>query len=222
VQPDARAGLAAPVLEAARVVLWMTAGNDRVAEEVVAATRAAAAVLNALGARVVEKPYPLVNPDPIWRTLQQSNWAARFVGATPDDRAKLSATLRAGIDAGLSYRGLDLQRALVKRTELFRGIQAVFAQQADFILTPCASAPPVAAEHDLTAPLTVDGVEVGDLRAEWTTYLSLFDLSGHPAIAIPAGACGAPLGVQLVAPWGCEARLLAAAAAYERVYSMKR
>jgi aspartyl-tRNA(Asn)/glutamyl-tRNA(Gln) amidotransferase subunit A len=224
VQPDARAGLAAPVLEGARIVSWMTAGNDRVAEEVVTATRAAAAALNALGARVVEEPYPLVNPDPIWRTLQQSNWAARFAAATPDDRAKLSATLRAGIDAGLSYRGLDLQRALVKRTELFRGIQAVFAEQADFILTPCASAPPVAAEHDLTAPLTVDGVEVGDLRAEWTTYLSLFDLSGHPAIAIPAGvaACGAPLGVQLVAPWGREARLLAAAAAYERAYSTKR
>ena len=69
----------------------------------------------------------------------------------------------------------------------------------------------------------MDGVEVGDLRAEWTTYLSLFDLSGHPAIAMPAGfaACGAPLGVQLVAPWGRDARVLAAAAAYGGACSIK-
>ena len=46
----------------------------------------------------------------------------------------------------------------------------------------------------------------------------LFDLTGHPAIAMPAGFSegGAPLGVQLVAPWAKEAALLAAARAYER------
>jgi aspartyl-tRNA(Asn)/glutamyl-tRNA(Gln) amidotransferase subunit A len=77
----------------------------------------------------------------------------------------------------------------------------------------------VAAEHDLAAPLIVDGREAGDLRTEWTPYLSLFDLTGHPAITMPAGLCenGAPLGVQLVAPWAHDAALLAAAAAYERV-----
>jgi len=47
---------------------------------------------------------------------------------------------------------------------------------------------------------------------------SPFNLTGHPAIAMPAGvaANGAPLGVQLVAPWAHDAALLAAAAAYER------
>ena len=98
---------------------------------------------------------------------------------------------------------IDLQRALIKRTELFRAVQGVFGNGVDFILTPCVSAPPVAAEHDLAMPLVIDGVEVGDLRSEWTPYLSLFDLTGHPAIAMPAGLreCAAPLGVQLVAPW---------------------
>ena len=192
-------------------------GNSRVAEEVLAATRSAGAVLEALGAARRRGALPLrqsrsglANP----ATIELGGAVRR--AATSGDRAKLSATLLAGIDAGLSYRGLDLQRALIKRTELFRGIQSIFSERADFILTPATSAPPVHAEHDLTAPLTVDGVEVGDLRAEWTTYLSLFDLSGHPAIAMPAGvaACGAPLGVQLVAPWGRDALLLAAAAAY--------
>ena len=40
--PNASAGLDQPVLEGARVLLWMTTGNARVAAEVAAATRAAA------------------------------------------------------------------------------------------------------------------------------------------------------------------------------------
>jgi aspartyl-tRNA(Asn)/glutamyl-tRNA(Gln) amidotransferase subunit A len=216
-KPNAAAALGQSTIQGARVLLWMRTGNLHVADEIVAATRKAAAVLSSLGARVTEETCPLENPDPVWRVLQQSNWAARFAALKPEERAKLSPTLNAGIDAGLAYRGLDLQRALIKRTELFRAVQSVF-QNVDFILTPCVSAPPVAAEHDLAAPLIVDGKEAGDLRTEWTPYLSLFDLTGHPAIAMPAGLAGngAPLGVQLVAPWAHDAALLAAATAYER------
>lgn len=216
--PDAAATLAQNTLQGARVLLWMRTGNARVAEEIVAATRNAADVLARFGARVTEAACPLENPDPVWRTLQQSNWAARFAALKPADRATLSPTLNAGIDAGLAYRGLDLQRALIKRTEYFRAVQNVFAAGTEFILTPCVSAPPVAAEHDLEAPLIIDGKEAGDLRTEWTPYLSLFDLTGHPAIAMPAGFAGngAPLGVQLVAPWARDSALLAAAAAHER------
>jgi aspartyl-tRNA(Asn)/glutamyl-tRNA(Gln) amidotransferase subunit A len=204
-------------MDGARVLLWMRTGNLHVADEIIAATRKAAAVLASLGARVTEEACPLENPDPVWRILQQSNWAARFAALKPEDRSKLSPTLNAGIEAGLAYRGLDLQRALIKRTELFRAVQTVF-QNFDFMLTPCVSAPPVAADHDLAAPLIIDGKEAGDLRTEWTPYLSLFDLTGHPAIAMPASltANGAPLGVQLVAPWAHDGALLAAAAAYER------
>jgi aspartyl-tRNA(Asn)/glutamyl-tRNA(Gln) amidotransferase subunit A len=216
-KPNAVAALVQKTMDGARVLLWMRTGNLHVADEIIAATRKAAAVLARLGARVTEEACPLENPDPVWRILQQSNWAARFAALKAEDRSKLSPTLNAGIEAGLAYRGLDLQRALIKRTELFRAVQTVF-QNFDFILTPCVSAPPVAAEHDLAAPLIIDGKEAGDLRTEWTPYLSLFDLTGHPAIAMPAGvaANGAPLGVQLVAPWAHDAALLAAAAAYER------
>ena len=106
-------------------------------------------MLARLGARVTEDTCAFDNPDVVWRVLQQSNWAARFAALKPEDRGKLSPTLNAGIDAGLSYRGLELQRALVKRSELFRAVQGVFGKGIDFILTPCVSAPPVAADHDL-------------------------------------------------------------------------
>jgi len=199
-----------------RVVMWMRTGNRKVAAEVEAATRRAASVLEALGATVTEEAYGFAHPDPIWTTLQQTNWALRFA-ATPDaELARLSPTLQAGIATARAYSALDLQRAQVARTLLFRQVQAV-TERADFILTPCVSAPLVAADFDLTGPLVVDGEEVGLLRAEWTAALSLFDLTGHPAMALPAGMAdnGGPLAVQLVAGWGADVHLLAAASALE-------
>jgi aspartyl-tRNA(Asn)/glutamyl-tRNA(Gln) amidotransferase subunit A len=202
--------------EGKRVLLWMRTGNSRVSAEVVHATVRAAERLRHLGAIITEEEYPLGSPDPAWRVLQQSNWAARFATSSDADLARISRTLLAGVEEGLRYRGLDLQQAAVKRSAIFRGVQHAFAG-TEYILTPCVSAPPVPANFDLALPLVVDGIETGDIRSEWTPYLSLFDLSGHPAIAMPSisASDGAPLAVQLVAPYGADATLLAAAAAYE-------
>lgn len=202
-------------LEGARVLLWMRAGNARVAREVEAATRAAVRVLERLGAEVVEEDYALAAPDPIWSTLQQTNWALRFASTAAEDFARLSPALRAGIEAARGLTALDLMRAQVARAQLFRGVQAKFAQY-DFILTPCLSAPLVAADFDLSVPLVIDGEAVGPLRAEWTSPLSLFDLSGHPALALPVGLAenGGPLGVQLVGRWNHDMALLSAAAQF--------
>ncbi len=204
---------AAGELAGARVLLWMRAGNSRVSREVEAATRAAARTLERLGAEVVEEDYALAAPDPIWSTLQQTNWALRFASTSAGDFARLSPALRAGIEVARSFSALDLMRAQAARAQLFRGVQAKFAQY-DFILTPCLSAPLVAADFDLSTPLVIDGEAVGPLRAEWTSALSLFDLSGHPALAVPVGLAenGGPLAVQLVGKWNGDMALLAAAA----------
>ncbi|WP_238121886.1 MULTISPECIES: amidase [unclassified Xanthobacter] len=204
-------------LEGARVLLWLRTGNSRVAGEVEATTRRAAEVLEALGARVEEEAYGLAHPDPIWKTLQQTNWASRFASAGDAELAQLSPALAAGIREARAYSALDLARAQIGRAQLFRAVQGLLETRFDFILTPCVSAPLVAADFDLSAPLVVDGVEAGPLRAEWTAALSLFDLTGHPAIALPVGlaANGGPLGVQLVGRWNADATLLAAAAAFE-------
>jgi len=191
-------------------------GNQRVSEEIAANTRAASELLRALGAEVVEAEYDLPHPDPIWRCLQQVNWANRFSAAPAADRALLSAGFNSGIDAGAATSSVAIARAQAGRSAIFRGVQTQFQSGFDFILTPCVSAPPLPLDIDPAAPLMIDGAEAGDLRADWTAYLSLFDLSGHPAIAIPSGLAtnGAPLGVQLVARWGDDMRLLAAAMAF--------
>jgi len=55
-------------------------------------------------------------------------------------------------------------------------------------------------------------------RAVWTAMRTLpFNLSGHPAISVPAGfAKGLPIGAQLIAALGAEDQLLQIAHAFEQ------
>jgi aspartyl-tRNA(Asn)/glutamyl-tRNA(Gln) amidotransferase subunit A len=80
------------------------------------------------------------------------------------------------------------------------------------------SRPPLAADHPAERPIEVNGRPAGDMRAAWVPYLNLFNLTGHPAISVPAGftAAGLPVGLQLVARWHAEEELFAAAASLER------
>ena len=61
----------------------------------------------------------------------------------------------------------------------------------------------------------VGGRECGATAA--ASFTSMFNLSGHPAVSVPAGLVeGCPVGVQLVARRHEDALALAAAAALER------
>ncbi len=216
--PQSMAALAAGADWAGkRLLVVLRAGNKKLAEDVRAATTAAMQVFAGLGLTVQVHDGEIENPEPTWRCLQQSNWAARFAAQLASQESLLEPSLVQGIREGLAYSGLDLQRALYKRTEIFRRTQTLF-EGADFILTPVASRGPLDAEHPVLAPISIEGEEVGDMRREWTPYLSWFDLTGHPAISLPAGADadGRPLGVQLVAPWYAEGALLSLALAFQQ------
>lgn len=200
-----------------RIGVLRMAGNQRLAREPERALDEAAGLLRELGAQVEDIEYRLENPEITWRALQQMNWAARFAARLEEIRPQIDASYAQGIAEGAALSGLDLQRAIQKRTDIFRAVQAWFGK-VDFVLSPVASRGALAAGHGVLDPIEIDGATVGDMRREWTPYLSLFDLSGHPAIALPAGldGNGVPLGVQLAGRWHDDAGLLAAAAAVER------
>lgn len=210
-------------LRGARVALLLATGNAAPSREVAAITREAAARLAALGATVEEAEWREGNPDEAWRVLQSANWAARFAAADDAALAALHPALAEGVRFARGLDALALQRALLRRTALFRAVQALL-DGFDFLLTPCCAAADVPAEQDPQAPITIDGAAAGPLRPAALAPLSLFDLTGHPAIAMPAGfgAQGGPVGVQLVGRWGAEARLLAAAAEHEAAHPAPR
>ncbi|HET8746806.1 MAG TPA: amidase family protein [Ramlibacter sp.] len=192
-------------------------GNTLLDDEVREQCEAALAVLREAGAEVREVDEPFENAEAPWRVLQQSNWAARFYAKLAEVEPKIEPGFAEGIRAGGGYTGQQLLAATVKRTELFRKVQAWFAR-CDLVATPTLSRPALSATHRVDEPITVNGKPAGDMRVAWAPYLNVFNLTGHPALSVPAGftRAGLPVGLQLVARWHAEADLFAAARLIEK------
>jgi aspartyl-tRNA(Asn)/glutamyl-tRNA(Gln) amidotransferase subunit A len=111
---------------------------------------------------------------------------------------------------GEKWSAIDWIRAHDRRTSLFRAVQALF-EKFDVIATPTMTAPP--------KPLDAGGSIATEMYAEWAAPLYPFNLTGHPALSVPAGfsAGGLPVGLQLVGPWLAEERLLRLAAVLETI-----
>ncbi|HWI39594.1 MAG TPA: amidase [Burkholderiales bacterium] len=189
-------------------------GNTLLDDEIRAQCEAA---LRSIGAEVRTVDEPFENAEAPWRVLQQSNWAARWFGKIGEVEAKIEPGFAAGIRAGGAYTGQQLLAATVKRTEYFRKVQGWF-ERCDLVATPTMSRPPMSATHQVDEPITVNGKPAGDLRVAWAPYLNVFNLTGHPALSVPAGftRAGLPVGLQLVARWHAEADLFAAARRIEQ------
>jgi len=198
-------------------------GNRALDPEVRAACDGAAAQLEALGAEVELVDEAVENAEPAWRVLQQANWAMRFFERLDEVAERLDPSFAEGIRAGGAYTGMQLQRAVYRRTEFYRTVQRWFGE-FDFVLTPTCSRPPLRADHGALAPIEVGGETVGDMRAEWVPYLNLFDLTGHPAVSVPCGftSDGLPVGMQLVGRWYEDGALLALAAGFEAAHPWRQ
>jgi aspartyl-tRNA(Asn)/glutamyl-tRNA(Gln) amidotransferase subunit A len=215
--PHAVAAVGAPADLRGRRIAWRPLlGNEHLDAEVRAQCREALSALEAQGAEVVEVNDPFENVEPTWRILQQSNWAARFFARLAEVEDQLEPGFVEGIRAGGAYTGQQLLGATYKRTTIFRTVNAWFGK-FDFVATPTFSTPALSIAHRVDQPLVIDGRDAGDLRVAWAPYLNVFNLTGHPAASIPAGfsTAGLPIGLQLVAPWYADARLLAAAKVIE-------
>lgn len=189
-------------------------GNTLLDDEIRARCEATLGELDA-ELRTVDEPFE--NAEAPWRVLQQSNWAARYFAKLAEVEAKIEPGFAAGIRAGGAYSGQQLLAATVKRTEFFRKVQGWF-ERCDLVATPTMSRPPLAVTHGVDQPITINGKPAGDLRVAWAPYLNVFNLTGHPALSIPAGFTrdGLPVGLQLVARWHAEQDLFNAARLVEK------
>ncbi len=168
-------------------------------------------LLGALGHEVQER-------DPDYGNDAIPSVIARYMRGAHDDIGllehpeRLERRTRAfGRLGGLIGDGL-LQRSHDGEAGVSARINRVFDDH-DFLITPAtaALAPPIGALQGRGALMTLNAV------AGWVPYNGVWNLTGQPAIAVPAGLSpeGLPLSVQIVAPPGREGPLLALAAQLE-------
>ncbi|MBV8578222.1 MAG: amidase [Acetobacteraceae bacterium] len=192
-------------------------GNTMVAGEVLAACEAALKVLAGLGAEVAELTTPFDNPERVWFVVNGAYRMAQFGHHLKHHRAIMCPTFVRQMDRIASCSGAELYDAIFQRTQLYRQVQSWF-DAFDIIAMPTLSRAAVPIDQDFFGPIEIDGHLVENIRAAWYPYTMTFNLTGNPAVSLPAGldSAGMPLAIQLVAAPGEDAALLRAAAALER------
>lgn len=185
-------------------------GHAAVDPEIRAAFARAVQTLADLGAAVVERDPGIGDAEALFKR----HWyaaAAFLVGRIPAER-------RAWIDPGLAeiahegarVTATQLQELQLERAAYGERIEALLAE-VDLLVTPMLPIPAFAAGREVP-----DG---GPYRRwiEWTPFTWPFNLGQQPAITVPCGftAAGLPIGLQIVGPKYADARVLAAARAFE-------
>jgi aspartyl-tRNA(Asn)/glutamyl-tRNA(Gln) amidotransferase subunit A len=212
------AALAAGDLRGVRIAWRPRLGNRKVAAETLRLCESAAQAFAELGAEVREVPDDFRNAEDLWLIVNGSYRLAQFGHHLTEHRAHMDPTLVAQLDRAAGYSAQQLYRAIFQRTGLFHQVQAWF-DQADIVITPTLARNALPLEHDFFASIEIDGEPVDTLRRAWYPYTLPFNMTGHPALSIPCGwdSEGLPLAIQLIGRIGEDARLLHAAALFERL-----
>jgi amidase len=199
-------------LSGLRVAWTFDLGDLPVQPQVRAVLGAARDRLEQAGCQVTDAAPDLSDADEVFQVLR----AARMAAMAPLLRAhrdQIKATLAWNIDQGIALTGEQIAAARA-------GHAAIFGRVRSFLLD---------GPYDVLALPTVQVVPF-DVATEWVrdingepmaTYIdwmrscSRITVSAHPAVSVPAGLTpsGLPVGLQLVAAYGADLRLLEIAAA---------
>jgi amidase len=167
------------------------------------------------GARV-ESAYPdLAEADATFRTLRAWLFQATYgelLAANPDS---FKPSLAENILAAADLTGADVARAHKQRSALSERMR-VFFESYDVLVLATSQVPPFPADQEY--PHDING-RATETYLDWMRSAYVITVTGCPAISLPAGqtADGLPIGVQIVAPFGADRRLLEVAAAFERL-----
>jgi aspartyl-tRNA(Asn)/glutamyl-tRNA(Gln) amidotransferase subunit A len=184
------------------------------------AYRAALAVLQGQGARLVEVELPdhLLSRTAMW-AISASELAEShrdYLRTRPQD---YSPTVRGLIRQGAFLPAVEYVHAHRVRQKIIVQYQETM-RRVDVIAMPVVPFPawPIGAEE-----VTVDGVSE-NLMGSLTRYCPPFNITGQPAIAVPSGfdRDGLPLGFQIAGRWHDEATVFRVAYAYEQATGWHR
>lgn len=141
---------------------------------------------------------------------------ANVMDLSPERRALVDPGLLRAIDEEMTGKtAFDYARAIVARQAFYDKVRRFF-ERYELLLTPSIAVPafPVGEE----GPFSVNSRTVK--RFGYTPFTYPFNLTGHPALTVPAGftKAGLPVGLQIVGRRYAEAAVLRAGAAYEDAF----
>ena len=176
---------------------------------VATALRDGTAVLREAGAELRTVRLPSLEPAlAAWNTIASVEAHLAYRARWPAGRDGLGPALAAFLEAGSRISDADRARADAQRRH-FAGGLAQLLTEVDLLLAPTLAIPVPAREPDW---IREEGIFERILR-----FTAPFNLSGHPALSLPAGLAddGLPVGIQLVARPLEEGLLLRAARVLE-------
>ncbi|SUE44682.1 amidase [Roseomonas gilardii] len=153
--------------------------------------------------------------DESFEVLRALSFIAGFHEKVRDTPDQVGPNVRANVEEGLGYSALDVARAMKLQTAMYKRWQDFFAVH-DVILAPAVTLSP--RPWTELYPAEIDGVPTRTYF-HWLALAYAATLVGHPAISLPVGLDhdGMPFGLQIVGPRGGDAKVLAVAAALERL-----
>ena len=176
----------------------------------------ALAVFEGLGAVVepLAPPFPAAQLWQAWTTLRAmlNAGAMKAVYATPSARAQIKPETVWEIEQGLGLSAAAVYEASVVRSRWYATAAALF-DRFDLLALPSAQVWPFPAGWRWPERI---GGRAMDTYHRWMEVVIPVSLAGLPCVGLPAGfgAAGLPMGMQLFARAGADARLLSVAGAY--------
>jgi Asp-tRNA(Asn)/Glu-tRNA(Gln) amidotransferase A subunit family amidase len=197
-------------------IAWLDLPIPNVDPQVIDIGLAAVERLRALGAHVERIALDLHGDAERFGILVASQHHARHAPRLAEDSALFDPVFRQRLEHAAGIDWQTLGDAGEARNRVFARIQALF-EDYDFLASPTLTRPPIAADANLAG-----NTEGAQQARHYIDYLYPFNLSGHPALSLPAGfsADGLPVGLQLVAPWYADGPLLKVAAELEALLGL--
>ncbi len=210
--PDFSAGLDAGV-KGMKFAWSSDYGYAAVDPEVVQITERAAQQFAGMGATVDDANLNLEDPFPtFWDIFATASYTS-YEHLLAENRHLLTDYSVTSMEHGQEVTGADLSRAIYEVDRLRRRMEEFF-DDFDLLLSPTMAVPAFPIED---RPSIIGGRTVDPFWG-FVPFTYPINISGQTAASIPCGysSDGMPIGLHIIGPRGAEARVLQAAAAFER------